>query len=171
MSSSHIRQAMETLANHFATHPLDALSHDKPAIATLESGLRCKAVGSKGELLITDMPKAIGGDGSAPTPGWFLRAALANCDATVIAMRAAQLGIALSLLEVSVSSDSDNRGLLGQIEAIPAGPKGVHITVRIAAEGVPASVLQDLVAWAEQHSPVGDALRRAIPVETEARVG
>lgn len=84
---------METLASHFAAHPQDAASHDKPAIATLESGWRCNAAGPKGELLVTDMPKAIGGDGTAPTPGWFLRAALANCDATVIAMRAAQLNV------------------------------------------------------------------------------
>jgi uncharacterized OsmC-like protein len=161
---------METLASHFAAHPQDAVSRDRPAIATLESGLRCKAVGPKGEVLVTDMPKAIGGDGTAPTPGWFLRAALANCDATVIAMRAAQLGIALTQLEVTVGSESDNRGLLGQTDSVPAGPMGVQVTVRIAAEGVPAQVLHDLVRWAEQHSPVGDALRRAIPIEAEVRV-
>lgn len=171
MSSSHIRTSMETLASHFAMHPQDAASRDKPAVATLESGLRCKATGPKGELLVTDMPKAIGGDGTAPTPGWFLRAALANCDATVIAMRAAQLGIALTQLEVTVSSESDNRGLLGQADSVPPGPLGVHVTVRIAAEGVSEPALLDLVRWAEKHSPVGDAFRRAIPIEAEVLVG
>lgn len=170
MSSQHIRQSMEKLASHFAAHPQDALSQDRPAVATLESGLRCKAVGPKGESLITDMPSAIGGEGSAPTPGWFLRAALANCDATVIAMRAAQLGMALTKLEVIVGSQSDNRGLLGEADSVPAGPSSVQVTVRIAAQGVPAKDLHDLVRWAERHSPVGDALRRAIPLEAEILV-
>jgi len=170
MSAAHIRQSMEQLAKHFAAHPQDAISPDKPAVATLESGLRCKAVGPKGETLVTDMPAPIGGGGSAPTPGWYLRAALANCDATLIAMRAAQLGIELTELEVTVGSRSDNRGLLGDFDGAPAGPLDVQLTVRIAAPGVPEQALRDLVHWAEAHSPVGDALRRALSVQAEVRV-
>lgn len=170
MSAANIRQSMEQLAKHFAAHPQDAISRDKPAVATVESGLRCKAVGPKGELLITDMPAPIGGGGSAPTAGWYLRAALANCDATMIAMRAAQLGIELSELEVTVGSRSDNRGLLGDVDGAPAGPLDVQLTVRIAAPGVPEQTLRELVHWAEAHSPVGDALRRALSVQAEIRV-
>jgi uncharacterized OsmC-like protein len=170
MSAAHIRQSMEQLAKHFAAHPQDAISRDKPAVATVESGLRCKAVGPKGEVLITDMPAPIGGGGSAPTAGWYLRAALANCDATMIAMRAAQLGIELSELEVTVDSRSDNRGLLGDFDGSPAGPLDVQLTVRIAAPGVPEQTLRELVHWAEAHSPVGDALRRALSVQAEIRV-
>lgn len=170
MTSPHIRQSMEKLSSHFAAHPQDALSQDRPAVATLEAGLCCKVVGPKGESLVTDMPGAIGGNGSAPTPGWYLRAALASCDATMIAMRAAELGIALSTLEVSVESQSDHRGLLGGAESIPAGPTSVQVNVRIAAPGVPSQALHELVRWAEDHSPVGDALRRAIPLETEIRI-
>ena len=59
------------------------------AVAVLEGGgLRCRAEGPNGAVLVTDMPRPVGGTASAPTPGWMLRAALANCDATVIAMRA-----------------------------------------------------------------------------------
>ena len=165
-----IRESMESLAGHFVEHPQDATSHDRPAVATLESGLRCKATGPKGETLVTDMPSVIGGAGSAPTPGWYLRAALANCDATMIAMRAAQLGIELTTLEVSVASHSDNRGLLDGFYAIPAGPLGVEITVRISARDVPAQMLRDLVHWAEEHSPVGDALRRAVSMSVSTEI-
>lgn len=171
MSAAHIRQSMEQLAKHFADHPQDALTQDKPAVASIESGLRCKALGPKGESLVTDMPAPIGGGGSAPTPGWYLRAALANCDATMIAMRAAQLGITLSQLEVTVGSRSDNRGLLGAAEGVAAGPLDVQLSVRIAAPGVPAQTLHDLVHWAEAHSPVGDALRRALSVKADIQVG
>ena len=54
--------------------------------------------GSHGETVITDMPTAMGGDGAGPNPGWLLRASMASCTATAIAMRAARLGITLSRL-------------------------------------------------------------------------
>lgn len=171
MTMDHIKESLDRVAKHFMEHPLDALAQDKPAIAVLESGLRCRADGPNGAMLITDMPTPVGGTATAPTPGWYLRAAIANCDATVIAMRAAQLGIALSRLEVTVDSESDNRGLLGIADAVPPGPLSVRVCVRIAAEGASASQLHELVRWAEQHSPVNDAVRRAVPVTTEVTVG
>lgn len=172
MNAPQIRQSVEQLAAHFAAHPESALSQDKPAVATVLDGLRCQALGPKGETLITDMPLPIGGSNSAPTPGWYLRAALANCDATMIALRAAQLGISLSALEVTVSSRSDNRGLLGMVEAddVPAGPLELRLSVRLTADGVPAQTLREIVEWAQTHSPVGDALRQglvAVEVKTE----
>lgn len=165
-AAAQIRQSVEQLAAHFAAHPESAVSQDKPAVATVLDGLRCQATGPKGETLITDMPAPIGGGASAPTPGWYLRAALANCDATMIALRAAQLGITLSTLEVTVSGRSDNRGLLGIADAdgVPAGPLEMRLNVRIAAEGVPAQTLREIVEWAQAHSPVGDALRRGLVV-------
>ena len=90
-----------------------------------------------GHVLVSDMPKAIGGGGATPTPGWFLRAALANCDATAIAMRAAQRGLVLSALEVTVDSQADDRGLLG-LRGAGVLPGPTSMRVRIAAEGVPA---------------------------------
>lgn len=171
MSIDLIKQSLSQVAKHFAEHPQDALSQDKPAVAVLESGLRCRAEGPNGATLVSDMPTPIGGTGSAPSPGWLLRAALANCDATVIAMRAAQLGLVLSQLEVTVGSESDDRGLLGVSDAVPPGPLSVRVRVRIAAEGASAEQLRELVHWAEQHSPVSDAVRRAVPVATEIIAG
>lgn len=171
MSIEVIRQALGQVAKHFAEYPEDALSQDKPATSVLESGLRCRAEGPHGATLVSDMPVPIGGGGSAPSPGWLLRAALANCDATVIAMRAAQLGIVLTRLEVTVGSESDDRGLLGVSDSVPPGPLNMHVGVCIAAEGVSAEQLRELVRWAEKHSPVSDAVRRAVPVVTEVTVG
>lgn len=170
MSIEHIRNSLENIAAHFTERPQDALSQDKPAVAVLESGLRCSASGPNGATLVSDMPVPIGGTASAPTPGWFLRAALANCDATVIAMRAAQLGIVLSRLEVTVGSESDSRGLVGAADAVPPGPLSVRVSVRIAAKAASAQQLREVVEWAEKHSPVNDALRRAVPVTTEVTV-
>ena len=126
-----------------------------------------KDEGADGAALVTDMPKGIGGGASAPTPGWFLRAALANCDATVIAMRAAQLGVLLTRLEVTVDSVSDTRGMLGQGAGITAGPQSMRMKVSIGASNASAEQLREIVAWAEVHSPVGDAIKRAIPITVD----
>jgi uncharacterized OsmC-like protein len=167
---SDIKLALGRVVAHLAEHPQDAISQDAPAVAVMESGLRCRATGPGGASVASDMPRGVGGGASAPTPGWLLRAALANCDATVIAMRAAQLDIVLDRLEVTVSSESDNRGLFGVGDPVPAGPLGVRVEVRLSASGASAEELQALVHWAEQHSPVADAVRRAVPVATQVIV-
>jgi uncharacterized OsmC-like protein len=170
MSVAHIRQCIEGVITYLAEHPAECRYTDKAATAVVEEGLRCRADGPGGATLVSDMPKAVGGGGSAPSPGWLLRAALANCDATVIAMRAAQLGVALTTLEVTVDSESDDRGLLGMDGTISAGPLSMRTRVRIGAQGVAAKDLRDIVEWAEAHSPVGDALRRAVPSRTEVEI-
>jgi uncharacterized OsmC-like protein len=170
MSTDHIQKSIEGAITYLTEHPEEARYTDKAATATLVEGLRCRASGPDDATLVSDMSKAIGGGGSAPSPGWLLRAALANCDATVIAMRAAQLGVTLTTLEVTVDSESDDRGLLGMDDGIPAGPLSVRTHIRIGADGVAPERLREIVAWAEAHSPVGDAIRRAVPsrVEVEA---
>ena len=164
MTAMHIKHSMTSLVTYLTDHPERARGHDAPATATLEAGLRCRATGPHGASLVTDMPKGVGGDDTAPSPGWLLRAALATCDATLIAMYAAHLGVTLTTLEVTVESESDNRGLLGMDEQIAAGPLSIRTRVRVAADGVTAEQLRDIVAWAEAHSPVADAVRRAVPI-------
>jgi uncharacterized OsmC-like protein len=62
-----------------------------------------------------------------------MRAALASCTGTVIAMRAAKLGIELEKLDVSVESQSDNRGLLGLDAGVSAALTGLRALVHISA--------------------------------------
>jgi hypothetical protein len=92
---SQVREAMEKLGSAIAADPSKAQAKRAPATARLVDGLRCEITGPYAEKVMTDMPPAIGGAGSAPSPGWLFRGALASCTATVIAMRAAKLGIAL----------------------------------------------------------------------------
>src|SRR5262249_57579333 len=65
-----------------------------------------------------NMPPPMGGQASAETPGWYMRAGLASCIATMIATRAAQLGIILDLLEVTILSEVDWRGPLGLDDSV-----------------------------------------------------
>lgn len=169
MDNDGIRDAIGSLVAYLGEHPEKWRNVDPPATAVMMDGLRCRAEGPGGAAIVSDMPRAVGGSDSAPRPGWFMRAALATCDATVIAMRAALLGITLDRLEVTVESESDPRGLLGIDDTVVAGPARLRMRVTIAAAGVPAEQLREVVAWADRHSPVGDALRRAIPVEVEVR--
>jgi uncharacterized OsmC-like protein len=170
MSGERIRDAVTRVTAFLRGNPGAASATDKAATATIQGGgLVCRAEGPHGAVLISDMPRAVGGDASAPTPGWFLRAALANCDATVIAMRAAQLGVELTRLQVTVESTSDDRGMFGIAPDVPPGPLEVRVMVELDAGNASPEQLRDIVHWAEQHSPVGDALRRAIAVTTEIR--
>ncbi len=58
------------------------------------------------------------------------------------------------MLEVTVASESDDRGLLGMDESIPAGPLSARVRVRIAADDVDPERQRGLVEWADRHSPV-----------------
>ncbi len=160
MSGPGIAQAIANLSAAVAADPAKGRAKNAPATARLVEGLRCEVSGPQGQRFATDMAPALGGTASAPNPGWFLRGALASCTATVIAMRAAQLGVALEILEVTVESDSDLRGILGIDAAIPAGHVAVRTAVRIRGEA-PAQTLRDIVTWADAHSPVGCTVRNA----------
>ena len=164
MNTDAIRESIQKAASYLREHPSEARYTDSVATATLDDGLRVKVEGANGEQIATDMPPSVGGKGSAPSPGWLFRAALASCDATLIAMRAAAQGIQLSRLEVAVDSESDDRGILGIDEAVPAGPLRIRVRVRLASPDASDAELRKIVDWGERHCPVSDAARR--PTET-----
>ena len=170
MPFTSIRDAVHRTTKYLTERPDKARSIDRPATAVIEEGLRCRVEGPGGWSTGTDMPKALGGGAAAPTPGWLSRAAQASCLATVIAMRAAQEGIALNTLEVVVHSESDSRGLLGMDDSVPAGPLTSRADVRIGAADVAPERLREIVRWADDHSPVSDAIGRAIPRKVDIEV-
>ena len=160
MSTVNIREAIDKTSRLLAEQPEKALSKNAPATARLLDGLRCEVgKGPNGETLYTDMPPTMGGAASAPAPGWMLRAALASCTATTIAMRAAKLGVNLTTLEVTVESYSDTRGILGLDEKISAGLSSLATRVKIGATDVPADELRELAEWGDRHSPVSCTAR------------
>ena len=81
--SANIREAVDKLSAAIAADPAKARARNTPATARLKDGLQCEITGPHGDT------------------------------ATVVAMRAAKLGIELTSLEVHVESESDNRGMLG----------------------------------------------------------
>jgi uncharacterized OsmC-like protein len=160
MSDTGVREAIERLSTAIRAEPAKAKGKNVPATARLTEGLKFEVTGPNKEHALTDMPAPMGGGATAPNPAWLLRAGMASCAATVIAMRAAKLGIALTELEVTVESDSDLRGLLGLDEKVSAGLNPVRTKVRIGGDADPQA-LRALVEWADAHSPVGCTVRNA----------
>ena len=167
MTSEVIRAAIEAATDHYAAHPEEARATDSEATATLVDGLVIEVEGPGGQRLITDMVPSVGGTGTAPSPGWLLRAAEASCVTTLIAMRAAVLGITLETVEVTVDSESDDRGMLGMDDAVPSGPLSGRVRVRLIADGVDDTTLEELAQWGVDHCPVCNALERAVPITVE----
>jgi uncharacterized OsmC-like protein len=167
MSNAKIRDALAQATAYLTAHPAEARYTDSPATAVLESGLAVTVHGPDGTSVRTDMPKSVGGGDAAPSPGWLLRAAQASCLATLIAMRAAQEDIDLGRIEVVVDSESDDRGILGLDDAVPAGPLSSRALVRIERSRESAAQLEAILRWAEAHCPVQDAVRRAVPCSVE----
>lgn len=160
MSDESIRTALEKAQRVFAAKPAAAVNQNAPAAARLLEGLRCEITAPDGTRVFADMPPAMGGGGSAPGPGWYLRAGIAGCAAIRIKMRAAELGVPLTLLEVTVHSQTDYRGMFG-INDGPIGLSGLRMEVRIGATGTEPEALRELVRWSEARSPVGCTLREA----------
>ena len=168
MSAQYVADAMERVEIVLRRRPDMGLHDDSPATARWRNSTRIVTSHENGIEVTTDMPGELGGTGDQVTPGWLMRAGLAACTATRIAMGAAAAGIELTRLELRASSRSDTRGMLGMTEPdgtrISAGPRDVELHVTIAAHGVPAEQLRALVEESHRCSPVPCAIQEETPV-------
>jgi uncharacterized OsmC-like protein len=96
-----------------------------------------------------------------------MRAAAASCVASLIAIRASSLGVAVGRIDVTVDSESDDRGILGLDDAIPAG--ALAMSIEAAVEGPARDLIVDIVDWAIAHCPVTDTIARAVPIKVVVR--
>jgi len=106
MTAATIANALQRVRSVLARRPEAAMHADEPAIARWEQGMRVVSRHANGTHIATNMPSELGGEGNQVTPGWLLRAALASCLATRIAMEAAARGIVITRLEVIAESRS-----------------------------------------------------------------
>lgn len=167
---AEIRESLENAVRYLSEHPDEARYTDSYARATLGEALRVHVDGPNSERIVTDMPAGVGGRGEEPSPGWLLRAAIASCVAQTIGMEAAREGVSLTSLEVEVDSESDDRGILGMDEAVPAGPLSTRIGIRARGTGVEEGRLRELLARGAGRCPVYDATKRAVEVSLEIDV-
>jgi uncharacterized OsmC-like protein len=161
-----IAEAVARAGEYLGGHPDEARYRDSAARARLTTGLVVDVTGPTGEALRTDMPTGIGGTATAPSPGWYLRAAAASCVASLVAIRAAATGVELRSVDVEVDSESDDRGILGLDPAIPAGALSVRVVITIASDADPATA-EAIARWAVDQCPVTESLSRAVPIEVK----
>jgi uncharacterized OsmC-like protein len=168
MAAQDIATAWRRVESVLRRRPEFGLQDDAAASAHWDGGTRATCSHANGHSVQTDMPVELGGTGDQVSPGWLLRAGLASCAVTGIAMLAATRGIALTALEVVASSRSDARGFMGISDsdgmAIDPGPQDVRLLVRIASRQATPEVLRALVHESQRHSPVTCALQNAVRV-------
>jgi uncharacterized OsmC-like protein len=164
-----ILNAVANARAYLTEHPDEARYRDSAATARITSGLVASVSGAGGEALTTDMPSGIGGTATSPSPGWYLRAATAACVASLIAIRAASLGLTIGPIEVTVDSESDDRGILGLDPSIPAGALSTKVVASVGGSDLRPTDVRDLVDWAVAHCPVTDTIARSVPIAVEIR--
>ena len=86
--------------------------------------------------------------------------------ATLIAMRAAMLEITLDTLEVTVDSESDDRGILGIDTDVRNGYDDIKVTFTIDADASKKDI-EALVAQSQKRSAVYDVLTNPTNVRVE----
>jgi uncharacterized OsmC-like protein len=170
-----IAAALKRVEKVVLRSPQTGIHTDAPATACWAGGTRVSSRSESGTVVATDLPAAVGGEDSAVTPGWLLRAGLAACVTTCIAIAAAVEGIELAELEIVATSRSDVRGLLDMPGVdggrISAGPFDVQLHVKIAAsDGTSAQRLHSLVERSHRCSPVSCAVQDATPIELRIEV-
>jgi uncharacterized OsmC-like protein len=119
-----------------------------------------------GKSIFTDMSASLGGSATANSPGWLSRAAIASCDATLLAIRAAYQGIELDSIEVDVEASSDGRGMILD-EGILPGSSEIRVIFNVSARKASAEQVRELVDWVVTHSPVGADISRAVDLRVE----
>jgi uncharacterized OsmC-like protein len=118
MAFRDIAAAIHRAQAVFGRRPQAGLHEDPAALAQWSGGTRVVTRHANGAQFQTEMPTELGGTGDSITPGWLMRAGLASCTATSIAMAAATESIELNRLEVLVASRSDARGLRRMSEVV-----------------------------------------------------
>ena len=169
MAMQEVAAAMQRAQSVLRRRPSAGMHDDVSAVSRWQGGLTVASTHTNGTRVMADMPTEMGGSGDKVSPGWLLRAGVASCVATRIAMEAAAEGIALTDLEVCASSRSDTRGLLGIADEdggpVSAGPQDVGLCVRISARNTTPERLERLVEYAYGCSPVAVALQDVVPIQ------
>lgn len=96
----------------------------------------------------------------------MLLAALAACNADVVATHASILGLEIERLSVEAKGHFDMRSYLG-LEAPGPGYDAISYTVRLSAPGASPEQIARLRERCERSSPVADSLARRIPLKLE----
>lgn len=111
-------------------------------------------------------PPVLLGNNEGANPVEFLLHALAGCVTTTTVLHAAARGIEIESLSTTLTGDIDLQGLLA-LGDVPAGYQGIRIEMDIEAKNASDADLDDLLGFAQAHSPVCNTVCRPVPVLIE----
>jgi uncharacterized OsmC-like protein len=111
-------------------------------------------------------PPVLLGNNEGANPVEFLLHALAGCVTTTTVLHASARGIEIEALSTRLVGDLDIQGLLA-LGDVPAGYKGIRIEMDIKAKNASDEELDDLLQFAQAHSPVCNTVCRPVPVVVE----
>ena len=115
--------------------------------------------------VVVDEPLHLFGQDTAPAPGEIVLSGLGGCLAVGITAVATWRQVTLSKLELFLEGDIGNPAAWGAggAEKLPAEMGFQAIRVKVVIEGdAPRDVLDEIVAHANQYSPVANSLRNPI---------
>jgi uncharacterized OsmC-like protein len=158
-----IRLAIERVSDVFRKKPAAALN-TKRASGRIEHGLICHAR-QDGYAATMDMPEPIGGDGSAPSPGFHIRVGLVGCIAIGIKLTAAREGVDIDAIDVDVEMDFDDAAMIG-VSDNTAAPLETRITIAVESKA-PWEEVNAMVGRALERDPYFIAFRDAQPLKTK----
>jgi uncharacterized OsmC-like protein len=108
-------------------------------------------------------PPVLLGHNEGANPVEFLLHALAGCVTTTTVLHAAARGIEIESLSTKLVGDIDLQGLLA-LDDVPAGYRSIRIEMDIKARNASDADLDDLLQFAQAHSPVFNTVCRPVPV-------
>ena len=108
-------------------------------------------------------PPVLLGANEGANPVEFLLHALAGCVTTTTVLHAAARGIQIESLSTELVGRIDVQGLLALDDTVPVGYEEIQIKMDIKAD-CSDEELDDLLAFAKDHSPVCDTVCRPVPV-------
>lgn len=111
-------------------------------------------------------PPVLLGNNEGANPVEFLLHALAGCVTTTFILHAMARGITIRSLSTELEGNIDLQGLLALDETVPAGYEQINIRMHVEAD-CSDEELDDLLAFAQQHSPVCNTVCRPVPVNIE----
>ena len=117
-------------------------------------------------VLTNGEPPVLLGANEGANPVEFLLHALAGCVTTTTVLHAAARGIHIAELSTALEGEIDVQGLLGLDDAVPVGYRQICIKMHIKADCTDEA-LDDLLAFAQGHSPVCNTVCRPVPVTLE----
>ncbi len=147
----------------------EALYRDNPDGARSNPTVSARLAEGRAELTAgkhtwyADLPPALGGTGTAPSPSIYLLGALAGCAVAFIHdTLGPQLRIPIDDVSAVAKAAADSRGLLG-MDGVPADLEGIEIEISIATTAGREAIARLEQAWVER-CPIYLALVGSNPV-------